>query len=311
MSAAEDRPWPADDAQRRIGPRHIAGDWRAGTDPPQPPPESMASSTGGSQPGRSTRRRGPGSGRNPPSGPQSAGGGGGGESGGSDRTRPTPARAVLSVLTEMVVVLGMALVLSLVIKTFLVQAFFIPSQSMEDTLLTGDRVVVSKLTPGPFQLHRGDIVVFKDPGGWLAPASPIRDGGLHRLLRETMTFVGLLPQDSGEHLIKRVIGLPGDTVKCCDAQGRLAVDGRAIEEPYLYPGDRPSEDDFSVTVPPGRIWVMGDHRSVSKDSRYNQTKFVPIDSVVGKAFVLVWPPARAGGLGVPPEVFAGLPGSGS
>jgi signal peptidase I len=122
------------------------------------------------------------------------------------RERSTPARAALSVLTEIVVVLGMALVLSLVIKTFLVQAFYIPSQSMQDTLQTGDRVVVSKLTPGPFDLHRGDIVVFKDPGNWLEPVAPIEDGGLKRLVRETMTFVGLLPQDSGEHLIKRVIG---------------------------------------------------------------------------------------------------------
>ncbi len=308
MSAAENRMWPDDDPPPPpIGPRHSAGYSRR-ADPGQPPPESLASSMADGVRPRATRRRRLGRGSR---GPQPTGNGGSTSAGGPGRERPSPARAALSVLTEMAVVLAMALVLSLVIKTFLVQAFFIPSQSMEDTLLTGDRVVVSKLTPGPFDLHRGDIVVFKDPGGWLQPLPPIEDGGLHRMLRETMTFVGLLPQDSGEHLIKRVIGLPGDTVKCCDDAGRVVVDGKSLDEPYLYPGDVPSETPFSVTVPPGRIWVMGDHRSVSKDSRYNDSPFVPIGSVVGKAFVVVWPFDRAGGLGVPQQVFAGLPDPGS
>ncbi len=210
-------------------------------------------------------------------------------------------------VTELVTVLAMALVLSLVIKTFLLQAFFIPSQSMEDTLLRGDRVVVSKLTPGPFSLHHGDIVVFKDPGGWLDPVPPVQDGGLRKIVREALTFVGLVPQDSGEHLIKRAIGLPGDAVACCDDQGRLTVNSVALEESYLYPGDDPSDATFSVTVPAGHLWVMGDHRSVSKDSRFNEQQFVPIDDVVGKAFVTVWPLGRMSGLGVPDAVFADVP----
>jgi signal peptidase I len=224
----------------------------------------------------------------------------------------TPLQAAISAGTEIVVVLGMALALSLVIKTFLVQAFFIPSQSMQDTLQIGDRVLVSKLTPGPFSLHRGDVVVFKDPGGWLdaqpqQPQSPIRRG-----LTATLTFVGLLPQDSGEHLIKRVIGLPGDTVACCDPQGKVTVNGVPVDELYVRAGNKPSTETFSVTIPAGRLWVMGDNRSQSLDSRFHPTLehgTVPMKNVVGKAFVIVWPFDRAGGIGVPPTVFARVPDS--
>ncbi len=223
------------------------------------------------------------------------------------RPRSSPARAFLGAVTEVVVVLAMALVLSLLIKTFLVQAFFIPSTSMENTLLTGDRVLVSKLNPKPLGLHRGDIVVFKDPGGWLPVVSAPEESGGQRVLRQTLTFVGLLPQDSGEHLIKRVIGLPGDTVVCCDANGRVSVNGVALEEPYLFPGDEPSVKSFSVVVPAGKLWVMGDHRSVSFDSRFHPDLdggFVPESAVVGRAFVIVWPFGRMTGLSSPGDTFA-------
>jgi signal peptidase I len=220
-------------------------------------------------------------------------------------------RAALSAVTEVVVVLAMALVLSFVIKTFLVQAFFIPSESMYTTLLKGDRVLVSKLTPGPFSLDRGDVVVFKDPGGWLPAETPPVDSALKGAVRGTLTFIGLLPTDSGEHLIKRVIGVPGDTVACCDATGKVTVNGVAIDEtPYLDVGDQPSTLTFKVTVPAGNLWVMGDHRSVSEDSRRHQELrggFVPIDDVVGKAFVIVWPFDRVGGISTPDTVFARVP----
>ena len=222
-----------------------------------------------------------------------------------------PLSSVMTLVREVAVVLLIALGLSLLIKTFLVQAFFIPSASMENTLIRGDRVLVSKLTPGPFDLKRGDVVVFADPDNWLEPTTPTPEGPLRDGLRSTLQFVGLLPADSDEHLIKRVIGLPGDTVVCCAADGKLTVNGAEINEPYLYPGDDPSDIKFSVTVPPGRIWVMGDHRSVSSDSRYHQTDpgdgTVPISKVVGRAFAKVWPVHRAGQLRIPSATFSGVP----
>lgn len=217
------------------------------------------------------------------------------------------AAGALALIREVALVLAIALGLSLLIKTFLVQAFYIPSASMQNTLEAGDRVLVSKLSPGPLSLHRGDIVVFADPGGWLTPSFEEPESPVRSAIRSTLTFVGLLPSDSGEHLIKRVIGLPGDKVACCDAAGRLTVNGVAINEPYLFPGNRPSDIDFSVTVPPGRIWVMGDHRSVSEDSRFHRDVHdgtVPIDDVVGKAFVVVWPPGRMEILHNPEAAFA-------
>jgi signal peptidase I len=223
-------------------------------------------------------------------------------------------RAAVGAVTEVAVVLGMALLLSLLIKTFLVQAFFIPSPSMENTLLVGDRVLVSKLTPGIFDLHRGDVVVFKDPGGWLSAEQltpPPPDEGVGATVRRTLSFVGLLPQDAGEHLIKRVIGIGGDHVQCCDAKGRVEVNGVAIDETsYLFPGASPSEKPFDVQVPYGYLWVMGDNRPVSADSRLHRALnngMVPVHDVVGKAFVIVWPFDRAGGLGIPPGIFGGVP----
>ena len=239
---------------------------------------------------------------------------GAGERSDSERAPKSPLRAALGAVSEIAVVLGMALLLSLLIKTFLVQAFFIPSPSMENTLLVGDRVLVSKLTPGIFDLHRGDVVVFKDPGGWLGaeqitPADT--DEGVGGTVRRTLSFVGLLPQDAGEHLIKRIIGTGGDHVVCCDASGRITVNGVAIDEtPYLVPGAAPSDKTFDVVVPRGYLWVMGDNRPVSADSRLHRklnNGMVPVHDVVGKAFVIVWPFDRAGGLGVPASVFGGVP----
>jgi signal peptidase I len=231
---------------------------------------------------------------------------GGGESSGRRRVS-----ALMAAVREIVTVVAIALALSLLIKTFLVQAFFIPSESMEDTLLIGDRVLVSKFTPGPFDLDRGDIIVFQDPGGWLSTPEPESRGVVRDGVRTLLTFVGLLPADSGDHLIKRVIGLPGDRVECCDKQGRITVNGEPLDEPYIYAGDKPSDDDFAVTVPSGRLWVMGDHRGLSQDSRYHRETAdgtVAVDDVVGRAFVTVWPFDRAGVLRTPSVTFSQVPG---
>ena len=185
------------------------------------------------------------------------------------RTEQSALRLFGSAVKEIVVVVGMALALSFVVKTWLLQAFFIPSGSMEDTLLVGDRVVVSKLTPGPIDLQRGDVVVFQDPGGWLDAVPPVERGGVAGALHDGLVFVGLLPAESEDHLIKRVIGLPGDHVVCCDKEHRLTVNDVSIGEEYLKPGDLPSSLNFDVTVPEGHVWVMGDHRSDSEDSRFH------------------------------------------
>ena len=213
-------------------------------------------------------------------------------------------------LRETAIIVVSALLLSVLIKTFLVQSFFIPTGSMESTLEVSDRVLVSKLAPGPLDLHRGDIVVFKDPGGWLDPKQD-GPGGWQGAVADALTFVGLLPQDAGEHLIKRVIGLPGDTVECCDAQGRLSVNGVPVDEPYLEAGSQPSEMEFSVVVPEGSLWVMGDNRQNSRDSRYHQGDpgggTIPLRNVVGIAFLTLWPLDRATVLRNPGETFADVP----
>jgi len=197
-----------------------------------------------------------------------------------------------------------ALVLALLIKTFLVQAFYIPSDSMENTLKVGDRVLVNKLGNYFGSVDRGQVVVFKDPGGWLGSEETGSDGNpfLHGI-KNVFVFVGLLPSDNERDLIKRVIGVPGDRVRCCDAKGHITVNGVALHESYVFPGNTPSDSTFDVTVPEGRLWVMGDHRAVSADSRLHMGDpgggTIPADNVIGRAFVIVWPLGRAGTLPVP------------
>ncbi|MGF1647764.1 MAG: signal peptidase I [Kineosporiaceae bacterium] len=229
---------------------------------------------------------------------------------GAHPARPPFGRRLLRDAREVLGTVAIALGIAIVIKTFLIQPFFIPSQSMENTLLIGDRVLVSKLEPGPFELNRGDVAVFVDPGGWLTTETPEPS-----LVTRALTFVGLLPANSGEHLIKRVVGLPGDTVRCCDPEGRLLVNNQPLDESeYLFPGDSPSILEFEVVVPEGTVWVMGDHRSVSEDSRYHDVDgdftagAVPIDNVVGRAVLVMWPLARLDWLGTPDDVFDGVGG---
>ena len=211
---------------------------------------------------------------------------------------------------EVVIVVGLAMALSLVVKTFLVQPFHIPSGSMEDTLIKDDRVLVSKLTPGPIDLHRGDIVVFTDPDHWLGEIPET-----HRTpLQSALVFLGLAPDDSHEHLIKRVIGLPGDHVVCCTVSGQLTVNGVAVTAPYVKPGDSAAggRGSFDIVVPAGKVWVMGDHRSDSADSRFHDdgtgaTGSDQIGDIKGRAILVVWPIERWAGLSDFGEVFATVP----
>ncbi|MEE1941846.1 signal peptidase I [Streptomyces sp. TRM 70361] len=210
-----------------------------------------------------------------------------------------------SFLKELPLLVGIALILALLIKTFLIQAFSIPSDSMQNTLQRGDRVLVDKLTPWfGAEPERGEVVVFGDPGGWLDEA-PDDSGGIGAAFQEFMSFIGLLPSAEEQDLIKRVIAVGGDTV-ACEKNGPVTVNGKALdEESYIYPGSTPcgSEGFGPVEVPEGRLWVMGDNRQNSLDSRFHQELpgqgTVPVDEVVGRAVVRAWPIDRWGTLPVP------------
>ncbi|TYC99505.1 signal peptidase I [Arthrobacter echini] len=227
----------------------------------------------------------------------------------ASRRKPekAPERGPGAWLKEIATIVVIALVLSFLIKTFLFRAFFIPSGSMEETLEIDDRIFVNQLVPQPFDLQRGDIVVFQDAAGWLPPQEELQLSWL----KEALIFIGLAPDQSQQHLVKRVIGLPGDAVTCCDAEGRITVNGEPLDEPYLFPGANPSDLPFDVVVPEGSVWVMGDHRNASADSRANQDKpgegFVDIDDIEGRAAVIAWPLNRIGFLGNHPDVFDGVP----
>jgi signal peptidase I len=201
-----------------------------------------------------------------------------------------------SAIREIPILLTVAVLIALVLKTFLVQAFVIPSGSMEQTIRIQDRVLVDKLTPWfGSRPRRGDVVVFKDPGNWLEPdttPAPEDPVGVKQA-KQALTFIGLLPSADERDLIKRVVAVGGDTVRCCDKDGRITVNGVPLDEPYLYPGDRPSTIPFEVKVPQGRVFVLGDHRSGSADSRFHLDEkdhgTVAEDQVVGRAVVIAWP----------------------
>ncbi len=232
-----------------------------------------------------------------PTGDEAASGSAGSAGSGTARRKPAARRnRGARFLRELVILIVIALVIAVVIKTYAIQAFFIPSGSMENTLEINDRVLVNKIVYDTRSIHRGDIVVFNGDGSW-DPGAPL-PANSNFVQKFSSGFASMFGfGHPGDILIKRVIGLPGDTVACCDAQGRVTVNGIPLnEQSYLYPGDAPSEERFNIVVPPGRLWVMGDHRSISDDSRDHEGDpgggTIPENAVIGRAFVIIWPPSR-------------------
>ena len=238
----------------------------------------------------------------------------GGRHGSSGRSRKQRPDTFWGGIREVLLVLVWAVLIAFVVKTLLVRGFYIPSGSMERTLQLNDRIFVNVVEPTFGPLERGDIVVFEDSKGWL-PARPDVEGGPADTVYDALAFVGVLPDRTDQHLIKRVIGVGGDRVVCCDDSGRITVNGEALDEQdaYLHPGSAPSEVSFDVLVPENHYFVMGDHRDASADSRVHfeelveNSAFISHDDVVGTAFVIAWPPDRFQWLQNPDEVFADVP----
>lgn len=216
-------------------------------------------------------------------------------------------------LRDLLVIAALALVISMVVKTFFLRPFYIPSASMHETLIEDDRVLVNLLIPDLFDLSRGDVVVFEDPGGWMPVVEQEEKEPLQAFGDSVLEAVGLKPEESTNHLIKRVIGLPGDHIICCNDYGQLVINDVAVQEPYVVFGGNTAASgiEFEVTVPEDSIWVMGDNRYNSQDSRAHQDLptggFVPYENIVGRAFAINWPADRMQFLGNYPEVFSDVP----
>ena len=198
-------------------------------------------------------------------------------------------RRRIPVWIELVALVVIALVVSVAIKTYVLQMFFVPSESMEPLFETQDRILVQKVSYWGNDVSRGDVIVFKDPGGWLGPSPELNP------VQKVLSTVGLYPE--GGHLVKRVIAVGGDRVRCCDKNGRVSVNDVPLDETsYLMPGQEPSVKEFDIRVPFDRLWVMGDNRSNSEDSRYHQdlrgNGTIPVANVVGRVFAVVWPLGR-------------------
>ena len=203
---------------------------------------------------------------------------------------------------ELLTIVVAAAVLTLLVKAFLVQVYRIPSASMENTLQIGDRVLVNKVVYHLRGIDRGDVIVFSGQDSWGPDAPPPPGNPVVRVFDDVLSGLGLHSDQT--YYIKRVIGLPGDHVVCCDAQGRITVNGVALNESqYVYPGEQPSTIKFNVVVPAGHVWVMGDHRGDSEDSRYHPDDpgggAIPQSQVVGRAFFIIWPPSQFKDLPIP------------
>lgn len=210
-------------------------------------------------------------------------------------------------LVEIGTIIVLALVISFVVKTFFMRAFYIPSESMESTLEVDDRIVVNLLAPDVMDVELGDVVVFEDTRQWWGAVDP----GQTTALQDGLIFLGLMPDTSSHYVVKRIVGMDGDVVECCDDTGLLTVNGEPIDEPYLFSGDAPSQTEFSVTVPDDHVWVLGDRRSASADSRAHlddgDMGAVPTEDIIGRSTAVIWPWDRWSGGGSDREPFDDVP----
>jgi len=201
-----------------------------------------------------------------------------------------------SLLRELPILVILALLVSLLIKSFLVQFFYIPSGSMENTLQIRDRVAVNRVPFIGNDVSRGDVIVFRDPAGWLPEASSVSGNRITNAIREGLVIVGVIPNPAKQYLVKRVIGVAGDKVVAKDQV--LTINGKPTSEPYIFAGNTPSDTDFNITVPEGKVWVMGDHRGASGDSRVHQDDvnngMVPVEKITGRVIATIWPLSRIG-----------------
>lgn len=215
------------------------------------------------------------------------------------------ANGILAWLKETSFILITAITLSVLLRTFIFQAFFVPSESMVSTLLKDDRIIASKLSYRFGEIQRGDVVVFSDPGNWLPDPRP--ETGVKANLTKLFTWIGILPANSGSDLVKRVIGLPGDNVVCCTNK-HIVVNGYELKD-ESYTRGLSDQIKFDITVPEGRLFVMGDNRQQSSDSRFHlesQSGTIPIKNVVGQVVSVVWPLDRFGTM-IAPEQLQKVP----
>lgn len=219
----------------------------------------------------------------------------------SKSTRQGKKESSGGLLKEILITVLVVLIISFLVKTFVFRIFFIPSGSMENTLQLDDKIGVNVAHSWYGDLERGDVAVFEDTQNWMPS-----NGSNPNPVRRALEFVGLAPDTTTQYVIKRVIGVGGDTVACCDADGRVTVNGVALDEPYVYEGDAASEIPFEVTVPEDHYFMMGDHRSASGDSRYHieeDNAFISDDDIVGKAMAIVWPIDRWQGVSSQSDTF--------